>query len=81
MALGLMILPAIAARFWTRNIDMAIPVGILIALVSSYIGLLGSYYGHIPSGPAVILTVGLFTLLSALAGRCGSLYAYAMNRD
>jgi zinc/manganese transport system permease protein len=81
MALGLMILPAIAARFWTRNIDIAIPVGIVIALVSSCIGLLCSYYGHIPSGPAVILTVGLFTLLSALGGRCGSLYAYAMNRD
>jgi zinc/manganese transport system permease protein len=81
MALGLMILPAIAARFWTRNIDAALPLGIGFALVSSFAGLLMSYYEKIPSGPAVILVAGGFALLSAALGRCGSVYGYVTNRE
>jgi zinc/manganese transport system permease protein len=80
MALGLMILPAIAARFWTRNIDIAIPVSVGFALVSSFAGLLLSYYEKIPSGPAVILVAGGIAIVSVCAGRCGSLYAYVVER-
>lgn len=75
MALGLMILPAIAARFWARNIDRAIPIGIVFALVASVTGLLLSYYFKIPSGPAVVLVAGGFALLSAVVGRYGSVLA------
>jgi zinc/manganese transport system permease protein len=81
MALGLMILPAIAARFWTRNIDAALPVSVGFALIASFVGLLLSYYQKIPSGPAVILVAGAIAIVSVLIGRCGSLYAYAMNRE
>ena len=31
MALGLMILPALAARFWARNIDRIVPVSVVLA--------------------------------------------------
>ena len=76
MALGLMILPAIAARFWTRNIDTTIPVSVGFALVSSFVGLLLSYYMQIPSGPAVILVAGGFALFSVVFGRHGSVTTY-----
>ncbi len=79
MALGLMILPAIAARFWTRNIDAAIPLSILVALASSVIGLLLSYYSRIPAGPAIVVTAGGFGLLSAFMGRYGSVLASVSN--
>jgi zinc/manganese transport system permease protein len=79
MALGLMILPAIAARFWTRNIDAVLPVSVVFALFSSFAGLLLSYYESIPSGPAVILVAGSFALISTLIGRCGSVYAFITN--
>ena len=81
MALGLMILPAIAARFWSRDIDTVIPLSILCALLASLIGLLISYYTNIPAGPAVVLTAGSLSLLSAFVGRYGSVYAYARNWD
>ena len=79
MALGLMILPAIATRFWTRNIDFAMPIGICIAVVSAYIGLLLSYYYKLPSGPTVVLLIGCLAVFSALLGRHGSLRQYFAN--
>lgn len=81
MALGLLILPAIAARFWTRNIDAAIPLSILCALIAAPIGLLLSYYTQVPSGPAVVLIAGGMGLLSSLIGRRGSVLAYLKNWD
>ncbi|MDR3423780.1 MAG: metal ABC transporter permease [Alphaproteobacteria bacterium] len=81
MALGLMILPAIAARFWTQNIDTLIPLSILCALAASLTGLLISYYTQIPAGPAVVLAAGTLSLFSALSGTHGSVYAYVRNLD
>ena len=81
MALGLMILPSIAARFWTRNIDIAVPLSILFAIMASFAGLLMSYYAKIPSGPAVILTAAGMAWLSAFAGTCGSFGAYVFRRE
>ena len=79
MALGLMILPAIATRFWTRKIDKAMPIGIAIAMAGAYIGLLISYYNKLPSGPTVVFLIGSLTLISALIGRHGSLRQYFAN--
>jgi zinc/manganese transport system permease protein len=73
MALGLMILPAIAARFWTRSIDTALPLGIALALFSSVAGLLTSWHAGLPAGPAVVLAAGGVALLSACFGSRGSL--------
>jgi zinc/manganese transport system permease protein len=76
MALGLMLLPSIAARFWTRNIDLILPLAILFALISAPIGLLISFYAKLPSGPAVVLVAGGFCFASVLLGRTGSIRAY-----
>lgn len=75
MALGLMILPALAARFWTRTIDAALPLSVLLALVAAPVGLLVSYHAKLPAGPAVVLTAGTLCLFSALCGRRGSVLA------
>ena len=76
MALGLMILPSLAARFWTRNIDYVIPLSIAIAILSSLVGLLVSYYHSLPSGPAIVLSAGMICVLSVLSGRYGSIRHY-----
>ncbi len=73
MALGLIILPAISARFWSRNLDTILPLCIGLAMVASYAGLLLSYYAELPAGPAVVLTMGLIGLGSAVLGRFGSI--------
>ncbi len=81
MALGLMILPAIGARFWTQNIDLAIPCSVAGAVLAAPAGLLLSYHLQIPAGPAVVLVAGAFALLSALFGPHGSVSAYILNRN
>jgi zinc/manganese transport system permease protein len=75
MALGLMILPALVARFWARTLDGIMALSILLALVAAPTGLLVSYYADLPAGPALVLTLGLAGLVSAITGRYGSVRA------
>lgn len=73
MAVGLMMLPAAAARLWTISIGRMIAVAVLVAASSSVIGLLVSYHADLPSGPSVILAAGGVYLVSILAGANGGL--------
>ena len=73
MAVGIMLLPAIAARFWAEDVSGLIVIAVLIAFVSSLSGLLLSYYANVPTGPAIILLCGVFYLLSMLLGVRGGL--------
>ena len=75
MAMGVMVLPAIAARFWTRSVDASIGLSILAAILSSYTGLLISYHASLPSGPAIVLCSGALYIFSILFGTNGSLAA------
>jgi zinc/manganese transport system permease protein len=68
MALGLMMLPAISARLWARNIGVLMILAIAIAIVSSYIGLLLSFFKDWPSGPCIIVVAGGFYIISLLFG-------------
>lgn len=81
MALGIILLPAIAAKFWTRSVDAAIPLSIAMAVVASFVGLLLSYHIRLPSGPAVILVAAFICVFSVVCGRFGSLTSYVLNRD
>lgn len=73
MAVGLMMLPAAAARFWTKEVWSLCLVSMAIALASGYLGLVASYALDLPSGPAIVLVAGLFYLGSMLVGWRGSL--------
>jgi zinc/manganese transport system permease protein len=73
MAVGIMLLPAIAARFWAEDVSGLILTAMLIAFLSSLSGLLLSYYANVPTGPAIILLCGVFYLLSILLGVRGGL--------
>ena len=68
MAVGLMMLPAAAARFWAQEVWSMAAVAATIAVLSGYIGLLLSYHHDLPSGPAIILTAGMAYLLSIVLG-------------
>jgi zinc/manganese transport system permease protein len=75
MAVGLMMLPAIAARFWAQGFAPMVLVAASVAVAASTIGLLISYYINVPSGPAIILSAGVMYLLSLFFGRFGSIRA------
>ena len=73
MALGLMILPAIAARLWARSVARMVAVAAGIALASGYGGLLVSWHSGAPSGPAIVLVAGVACVVSILAGPQGGM--------
>ncbi|MCJ2051295.1 metal ABC transporter permease [Methylobacterium sp. J-070] len=68
LAVGLMLLPAVAARFWARDLGGLIPVSMLIAAIASVSGLSLSYRFDLPSGPAIVLAAGALYVASMLAG-------------
>ena len=75
MAVGLMMLPATAARFWAAEVWSLAAVAALIAVLSGWGGLLLSYHANLPSGPAIVMLAGSFYVLSLLLGRRDSLLA------
>jgi len=80
MSVGLMILPAAAARFWATGIAGMISVAILVAVASSITGLLLSYHASLPTGPAIILVAGALYAASVIVGPQGSLMARYLPR-
>jgi zinc/manganese transport system permease protein len=80
LAVGIMMLPAVTARFWARDITGMIGAAIVCAAVSGYAGLLLSYHAGMPSGPAIILVAGVLYALSVAAGPVGGLVWQAVSR-
>jgi zinc/manganese transport system permease protein len=80
LAVGMMMLPAIAARFWARDIGMMILAAVLIGLGSGVTGLLFSYHLEAPTGPAIILTAGAVYALSMMFGPVGGLFWKSLPR-
>ncbi len=73
MAVGLMMLPATAARFWAGRIwSLALVAGGISAL-SGLAGLLLSFHAQWPSGPAIVLVAGAIYLVSLAIGPRGGL--------
>jgi zinc/manganese transport system permease protein len=73
LAVGLMILPAGIARFWSRDITGMIAIAVIAAMVSGYAGLVLSLHSKVPSGPAIILVAAILYLASLLFGTAGGL--------
>jgi len=79
MAVGLLMLPATAARFWATGVASLAAVATGLAVLSGWGGLLLSYHANLPSGPAIVLLAGGFYLLSLLLGRRDSLLARQLS--
>ena len=78
LAVGIMMLPAVTARFWARDITGMIAIAVGSAAVSGYAGLLVSYHANLPSGPAIILVAGGLYLVSVVLGPVGGLIWQAL---
>ena len=73
LGVGIIIIPAAIARFWTRDISIMVLLAVASGAISGLAGLLISYHAEIPSGPAVTLVAGLLYAGSILFGRVGGL--------
>ncbi len=69
LAVGLMMLPAAASRFWSADITAMLALSALIGCLSTLIGLIASYHLNFAAGPSIVLSAGAIYLLSVLAGR------------
>jgi len=68
MAVGLMMLPAAAARFWVASLPALFAVSIMLGILGGIVGLLLSFHVEVPSGPSIVLVCGALYLISLLFG-------------
>ncbi len=72
MAVGLMILPATAARYWSVTITGQLGFAFIFALFSCWVGLILSYFlPETPTGPSIVLVAGVIFGISVLFGPLG----------
>ena len=80
LAVGLLMLPGIAARHWAAEVSGMAKVAVAIAAFSSVAGLLLSYHADLPTGPAIVLAAGAAWVLSVCLGPVDSLAARHLRR-
>lgn len=68
MAVGLMMLPAAAARFWVTSLPAMAALAVAVGAASGAAGLLLSYHTELPSGPCIVLVCGAAYIASVLFG-------------
>jgi len=80
LAVGLMMLPAATARFWSADVTMMVIIAVATGMLSGMGGLLLSYHHGLPAGPAIILVAGIAYLISLFLGRESGLIRAALPR-
>jgi len=80
MSVGLMMLPAVAARHLSENLGGQVRAAVGLAILASISGLLLSYHADLPTGPAIILAAGALWALLILAGPRESLLRRVLRR-
>lgn len=66
LSVGMMILPAAAARLWARQLPTLLLLAGVLCAVGSGVGLALSYHHELPTGPAIVLSLGLVYIVSVL---------------
>ncbi len=64
-----LVLPGMTALNLSKKIPFATFLSVIIALISSLIGFLGSYYFNFPSGAVIVLVLFMFFMLSLLINK------------
>jgi zinc/manganese transport system permease protein len=80
LAVGMMMLPAAAARLWSRDMATMILIAVLQAIAASYFGLVFSYWVGLPSGPVIILAAGILYFIALIFGTAGGLWTQLRPR-
>ncbi|MEJ5063758.1 MULTISPECIES: metal ABC transporter permease [Erwinia] len=75
MSVGLMMLPAASARFWSRHLSGTLAAAMILATIASFGGLYASFYLSLPAGPAVVLSAAILFFISILIGPCGGIFS------
>ena len=76
MSVGLIMLPAVAARHFAAELAGQVRAAVGLALVASVAGLLLSFHADVPAGPAIVLSAGVLWAAGLLAGPRDSVRAW-----
>ncbi|MFY2737323.1 metal ABC transporter permease [Pseudocitrobacter faecalis] len=68
MAVGVMMLPAIAARCWAQTLPAMLWLAGLCGVLCAWMGLSLSWAASLPAGPSIVLTASLIFLFSLIFG-------------
>ncbi|WP_254473431.1 metal ABC transporter permease [Bartonella sp. B1098] len=79
LSVGIMMIPAITARFWFSRLGPICVLSTLFGIISSVCGLLISFHLSLPSGPAIIIAAGLIYLISCLISPRGFIVTWFPN--
>lgn len=79
LAVGLIMLPAVTAQFWTQSLTATVLVAVLIGILAGFAGLLISFHVGIAAGPTIILVAGGLYVVSVLFGSVGGALHRAMQ--
>jgi zinc/manganese transport system permease protein len=61
-----LVVPAVVAQMWSESIRGRLLLGWLVAILASTFGILWSFYSDYPTGPAVVVMLGLFLVASSI---------------
>lgn len=61
-----LVVPAVLAQMWAETIRGRLLLGWLVAILASTLGIVWSFYADYPTGPAVVVMLGLFLILSSV---------------
>lgn len=81
MVIGMMLLPAISAKFIARTLEQQIFTSVLIGVCSVYSGMVISYRISLPTSASIILSAGVIYLLALSFGPQGGLLKHRLNRS
>jgi zinc/manganese transport system permease protein len=62
-----LVVPAVIAQMWSESVRGRLLFGWLVAILASTFGILWSFYADYPTGPAVVVMLGIFLVASSIA--------------
>jgi zinc/manganese transport system permease protein len=61
-----LVVPAVLAQMWSETIRGRLLLGWLVAILASTLGIIWSFYADYPTGPAIVVMLGLFLVVSSV---------------
>lgn len=74
MVVGMMLLPAIAAKFLGKTLIQQLVIAVVLGMVSAYLGMVISFQVDLPASACIILTAGVLYIFALCFGSQGSLF-------
>jgi zinc/manganese transport system permease protein len=61
-----LVVPAVLAQMWAETIRGRLLLGWFVAILASTLGIIWSFYSDYPTGPAIVVMLGLFLVISSV---------------